>query len=342
VLAALDRIAVVGAAVPFGALHVAPTLAVAVALGAAAAALLVAASSRADVAGRALVCAALATTAAIWWIEVPAGNGMMELHVIDVGQGDAIAIRTPHGRWMLVDAGREWNGGDAGRSVIVPYVRRFGGDVALFVLTHPHADHVGGAATILRALHPAAYRDGAFAGGSEPYRRSLAAAAVLGVEWARVHPGDSLSVDGVSVTFLAPDSAWTAQLHDPNLASTVALVQYGAMRFLLTGDAEAPEEAWLIAHAASQLHADVLKVAHHGSSTSSSAGFLDAVDPRVALVSVGAGNAYGHPSSEVMHDLAERGAMVLRTDQLGTVVVRTDGRTLQVQAAERTWPVPYH
>jgi competence protein ComEC len=300
---------------------------------------LVAAASRSQSAGRALVCAALATTAAIWWIEVPAGSGMMELHVIDVGQGDAVAIRTPHGRWMLVDAGREWNGGDAGRSVIVPYVRRFGGDVALFVLTHPHADHVGGAATILRALHPAAYRDGAFAGGSEPYRRSLAAAAALGVGWARVHPGDSLSVDGVSVTFLAPDSAWTAQLHDPNLASTVALVQYGAMRFLLTGDAEAPEEAWLIAHAASQLRADVLKVAHHGSSTSSSAGFLDAVHPRVALVSVGAGNAYGHPSSAVMRDFAERGAMVLRTDQLATVVVRTDGRTLQVQAAGREWPV---
>jgi competence protein ComEC len=259
--------------------------------------------------------------------------------MIDVGQGDAIAIRTPRGRWILVDAGREWTGGDAGRSTVVPYLRRFGGDLAIFVLSHPHADHVGGAETILRALHPAAYRDGAFAGGSEPYRRSLAAAAALGIRWSRVHPGDSLAIDGVGVSFLAPDSSWTAHLHDPNLASTVVLLQYGAVRFLLTGDAEAAEEAWLIEHAGGDLRADVLKVAHHGSSTSSSAAFLDAVQPRVALVSVGAGNAYGHPSGDVMRELTARGAMVLRTDQLGTVVVRTDGHVLEVDAGGRKWTV---
>src|SRR5208337_4332587 len=117
---------------------------------------------------------------------------------------------------------------------------------------------------------------------------------------------------------------------------TVVLAQFGAVRFLLTGDAEAPEESWLLAHAASELHADVLKVGHHGSSTSSTAPFLDAVHARVALVSVGAGNAYGHPSEEVMHDLLVRGAAVLRTDQLGNVVVRTDGRSLTVTAAGRS------
>lgn len=339
VLFTLDRIAAIGAAVPFGSLHVAPTLGATCACGMAAVAILVAAATRPHAAGRALVCAALGATVAIWWIAAPAGSGLMELHMIDVGQGDAIAIRTPRGRWLLVDSGREWNGGDAGRSIVVPYLRRFGGDLALFVLTHPHADHVGGAETVLRALHPAAYRDGAFAGGSEPYRRSLAAAATLGIRWSRVHPGDSLSIDGVSVTFLAPDSAWTAQLHDPNLASTVAVVQYGGVRFLLTGDAEAPEEAWLAGHLRAELHADVLKVGHHGSSTSSSAAFLDAVQPRIALVSVGAGNSYGHPSPDVMRDLAGRGATVLRTDQLGTIVVRTDGRTLRIAAGEREWTV---
>ena len=338
-LYALDRTAAAGAAVPFGSLHIAPTLGATCACGFAAVGVLVAAASRPHSAGRALVCAALAATVAVWWIAAPAGSGLMEVHAIDVGQGDAVAIRTPRGRWLLVDAGREWRGGDAGRSTVVPYLRRFGGDLALFVLSHPHADHVGGAESILRALHPAAYRDGAFAGGSDPYRRSLAAAAAIGVQWSRVHPGDSLSVDGVSVTFLAPDSAWTARLHDPNLASTVALVQYGAVRFLLTGDAETPEEAWLVAHAGADLHADVLKVAHHGSSTSSSADFLDAVRPRVALVSVGVGNSYGHPSSDVMRDLAARGATVLRTDQLGTIVVRTDGHQLRVAAGGREWAV---
>lgn len=337
VLFALDSIAAVGAAVPFGSLHVAPTLGPTIAAGVAAVALVVAAASHVQDAGRALVCAALAATVAVWWIAVPSSSGEFELHMIDVGQGDAIALRTPRGRWVLVDAGREWRGGDAGRSKIIPYLRSFGGDCVIFVLSHPHADHVGGAETILRALHPAAYRDGAFAGGSEPYRRSLAAAESLGVRWSRVHPGDSLSVDGVGISFLAPDSGWAGQLHDPNLASTVMLVQYGVVRMLLTGDAEAPEEAWLLAHARSELHADVLKVGHHGSSTSSTDEFLDAVQPRVALVSVGAGNGYGHPSSDVMHDLASRGATVLRTDQLGTVVLRTDGHTLQAEADGKAW-----
>jgi competence protein ComEC len=339
-LYAFDGIATVGAGVPFGALSVAPILGVALACGAAAIALLVAAASRNHAAGRALVASALAATVAIWWIATPTGSGLAELHLIDVGQGDAVAVRTPRGRWLLVDAGRTWTGGDAGRSTVVPYLRRFGGDLSLFILSHPHADHVGGAATILRALHPAAYRDAAFAGGSASYRQSLTVARALGVPWSRVHPGDSLSIDGVSVLFLAPDSAWTAGLRDPNLASTIALVQFGDVRLLLTGDAEAPEESWLLAHAAQQLHADVLKVGHHGSSTSSSAPFLEAVNPRLALVSVGAGNSYGHPSERVMHDLLARGASVLRTDQLGTIVLRTDGHSLRASAAGREWSVP--
>jgi competence protein ComEC len=155
-----------------------------------------------------------------------------------------------------------------------------------------------------------------------------------------VHPGDSLVVDGVVVSFLAPDSSWTASLTDPNLASTVAVARFGAVRFLLVGDAEAPEEQWLLAHAgAAALRADVLKVGHHGSRTSSTPAFLDAVRPRVALVSVGAANDYGHPSAEVMSALAARGADVLRTDRLGPVVVRTDGRSLTITAGGETWSV---
>jgi competence protein ComEC len=105
----------------------------------------------------------------------------------------------------------------------------------------------------------------------------------------------------------------------------------------MTGDAEAGEEDWMLARDASVLRADVLKVGHHGSSTSSTAAFLAAVRPRVALISVGAANTYGHPSNAVVHALAALGAQVLRTDHLGTVVVRTDGHTLSVQAAGQQW-----
>jgi competence protein ComEC len=225
--------------------------------------------------------------------------------------------------------------------VIIPYLRRRGGDVAAFVLSHPHADHVGGAATVLRALHPAAFWDGAYVSGGEPYRAALTEAARRGLAWRRVHPGDSLAVDGVAVRFLAPDSAWAAGLSDANEASVVALVCYGAVRFLLVGDAERDEEAWLLAHGRDgELRADVLKVGHHGSVTSTGPAFLAAVRPRIALVSVGAGNAYGHPSPAVLRDLAAAGATVLRTDQVGSLVVRTDGTTLSLRVEGDEWELP--
>jgi competence protein ComEC len=334
-LLALDSVAGAASSVPFASITVSPSLAVAVLGGVASAALVVAASSRH--AGRPLIVAAGAAACCLWWPLAPDGSGMMEFHAIDVGQGDAIAIRTPHGHWILTDAGRMWHGGDAGRSTVIPYLRRRGGDLALFILTHPHADHVGGAATILKALHPAAYRDAAFAGGSKPYRESLATAQMVGVPWSRVHPGDSVVIDGVVIRFLAPDSAWTAHLTDPNLASTIALVRYGDVRFLLTGDAEAPEEAWLLVHQSGTLQADVLKVGHHGSSTSSTPAFLDAVRPRVAIVSVGARNSYGHPSSVIVQSFIDRGMLVLRTDQVGTVVLRTDGTALELAVNAGRW-----
>jgi competence protein ComEC len=335
-LVAFDAVAAAGAAVPYATLDVAPTLAAAI-LGAAAIAAFVAACvtrhpGRAAVAGVGLL-AGLA-----WLPALPTGGGEAELHVIDVGQGDAIAFRTARGRWILVDAGRTWRGGDAGRTTVVPYLRRRGGELLAFVLTHPHADHVGGAATVVRALRPRDYYDAAFAGGGDAYRASLLAA-TRGVRWRRVHPGDSLNVDGATLTFLAPDSAWTTSLADPNEASTVLLIRVGAVRFLLTGDAERGEEAWLVHRAGENLRADVLKVAHHGSATSTTPEFLAAVRPRVALISVGAANLYGHPDPTTMRALAASGAQVLRTDRLGSIVVRTNGHRLVVEAAGDTWEV---
>jgi competence protein ComEC len=268
---------------------------------------------------------------------VPFGSPSgVELHVLDVGQGDAILLRTDAGRWVLFDAGPAWNGSDAGRRIVIPYVLRRGGSLESFVLSHPHNDHVGGAASVLSAMHPRSYWDAAFAGGAETYIGSLSVAREKGIEWRRVHPGDSIQVDGVTVSFLAPDSLWTVGLKDPNLASTIAVVRYGMVRFLLVGDAERAEEDWLLAHHA-ELHADVLKVGHHGSSTSSSDEFLAAVHPALAVISVGAGNKYGHPSADVIRALALVGAEVLRTDEAGTIVVRSDGVRIEVEAKGDKW-----
>jgi len=338
-LAAVDAVARIATHVPFAAIPVAPTLWTAGLLGVVSVSLVVACASQPHGvwAVRALATGAVATALLVIGVQVTGGGGMVELHAIDVGQGDALALRTPRGRWVLFDAGRSWEGGDAGRSTVLPYLRRRGGDLYAFVLSHPHSDHVGGAAAVIGALGPVEYWDAAYVAGSAPYRASLEQAARRRVSWRRVHPGDSIVVDGVRIRFLAPDSSWTASLDDANEASAVALVQYGVVRFLLTGDAERGEEDWMLRRHGTDLRADVLKVGHHGSATSSTPEFLDAVHPRIALISVGAANSYGHPSGAVVRALVGRGAQVLRTDQLGGVVVRTDGRSVSVDAAGERW-----
>ncbi|MGH7679822.1 MAG: DNA internalization-related competence protein ComEC/Rec2 [Gemmatimonadaceae bacterium] len=336
-IAAIDRIAMIGAALPGASLNVVSDGLSTILACSAATAFVVAAVSR--FAGGALVAGAACLAALAWRPIVSKKSGFTELHMIDVGQGDALALRTTRGRWVLFDAGRDWQGGDAGRRDVVPYLAARGGSLAGFVLSHPHSDHVGGAASTFQLLRPGWYYDPGYAGGSTSYKASLLAARELGTRWRRVRPGDSVLVDEVTITFLAPDSAWADSLSDPNDASSVARVRIGDVVLLFTGDAEAEEERWLLAHQRSRLRADVLKVAHHGSKTSSTPDFLDAVKPRVALVSVGVGNVYRHPSPETMRSLAMRGAVTLRTDQHGSVVVRTDGRRIEVEAGGERWEI---
>jgi competence protein ComEC len=337
-LVAFDGIATLAAAVPGSSIQVAPTFVAVTAGSIAVVGLLIASLSRHP--GTPLVVGVAALGVVAWApaIHLPY-SGRVELHVLDVGQGDAILLRTDKGRWVLFDAGRTWESGDAGRSTVIPYLMRRGGLLEAFVLSHAHSDHVGGAASVFRALHPRTFWDAAFPQGSEVYDRSLRAARDAKVEWRRVHPGDEIHVDGVEVEFLAPDSAWTASLADPNEASTIALVRFGAMRFLLVGDAEQAEEGWLLEHARSELQADVLKVGHHGSSTSTGEDFLSAIHPAAAIISVGADNIYGHPSADVLAALARAGARVVRTDRVGTIIVTTDGRSIVLEAEGERWDI---
>ncbi len=287
-----------------------------------------------------LAIAATAVAALIWLPLAPATSGKVELHMMDVGQGDAIGLRTPHGHWVLIDAGPAWRAGDAGRSTVMPYLGRRGGSLDLFVLSHPHTDHVGGAPSVLHAMHPATYIDAGFPGSAEMYRASLELSRREGIRWRRARPDDVITIDGVRLRILAPDSAWTSRLKDPNLASVVLLAEFGDVRMLFMGDAERPEEDWLLEHERAELRADVLKVGHHGSKTSSSEPFLDAVSPRLALVSVGAGNTYHLPTPDVLRRIAAHGAQVLRTDLVGPIVARTDGHRIFVETAGDQWELP--
>jgi competence protein ComEC len=336
-LAAIDRIAAIAASLPGAALEFQPSAVPALLSGAAAVAFLVACSSHFWVRPLALAMALAALS--IWWPFFPARGGF-EVHMLDVGQGDAVALRTPRGRWILVDAGRSWGGGDAGQRVVVPYLRQKGGQVALLVLSHPHADHIGGAASVLSVFRVGAILDAGFVASSDAYLELLLAARARGIPWRQARSGDTLYVDGVRLVVLAPDDSVLAAASGANEASLVLMAEYGAARVLLAGDAEAAEELLLLNRFSGQLAAQVLKVGHHGSRTSSSASFLAAVQPSVALISVGAHNLYGHPSPEVLQSLTSAGAQVLRSDWDGHTVVALAGERLQVRTQDARFAVP--
>lgn len=333
-LALIDLVAQLGTHIPLGVVPVALTAFTALSLAACAAAVIVACLGRART-GVAVALGVLALAA--WRPLLPRGSGRLEVHMIDVGQGDAIAVRTPRGRWLLIDAGGSWKTGDAGQSIVGPYLRRFGGRVVHLVLSHPHADHVGGAASLINQVPVDTVWDSAFPGTSPAYRAVLDSALAAGASWQRALPGRVVTLDDVVVRVLAPDSSWVRGQDNPNEASVVVMLEYGAARFLFTGDAEHGAEAAVVARFGDQLSADVLKAGHHGSQTSSTPAFLDVVGPTLALVSVGADNDYGHPSPSVLQTLNERGVDVLRTDDDGTIVVSSDGVEIAATTQDSTW-----
>ncbi len=335
-MALLDLVADAAGRLPGAVLPVSPSLTTAIGSGIALACVVRGAASQRL---RRWWLASLVVLVLTGWVSLlQGGSGVMELHVMDVGQGDALAIRTPRGRWVVMDAGPSWQNGDAGRRTVLPHLRRRGGEVALFVLSHAHEDHAGGAASVIRALKPLQWWEPAYAGTSPGYREALNAVASSGSLWRRARPGESMRLDGVTFTVLAPDSAWTAWQQNANETSVILRVDYGAHRFLLTGDAEAAEEGWAIDYwGEDALRADVLKLGHHGSKTSSSDRFIDAVRPQVAVVSLGAGNRYGHPSAETLLKLLERHIPVIRTDREGDIIIRSNGITLEVDAGGERW-----
>jgi len=262
-----------------------------------------------------------------------AGRGTLQIVAIDVGQGDAIALRTPRGRWLLVDAGpRGFGGSDAGLTRVVPYLHARGARrLEAVILTHPDEDHAGGLAAVLGNISAGAVIGPGFSGGQTGHMAGLAEARRANVPWRRAVAGDSWTVDGVEFRVLSPVPADASDAtRSPNDWSVVVHVAFGRFTALLMGDADAEIEAGLL----DEGDITVLKVGHHGSSTSTSADFVRAVSPDYALISVGSRNRYGHPDPAVLGRLDESGTRILRTDLHGTVGVsgRRDG-TVEVRRA---------
>lgn len=273
-----------------------------------------------------------------------APEGELRMTALAVGQGDATLVDLPDGSLMLVDAGGALFEGapDPGERVVVPVLRaRRRERIDVLVVTHPHPDHAGGVFAVLDAVSvgeiwlPVSASDDAPA--LETRLLAEAARRNVPVRGPRALCGRSRAFGGAVVRVLAPcpDSVPGRSINDNSL---VVRVELGERALLLMGDAEHEQENALIAHPAIRLRADVLKVGHHGSRTSTSEVLVARVAPRVATVSCGVRNRFGHPSPEVVERLTERGVRVLRTDRHGAIHVRTDGRDMWVGAARPSVP----
>jgi len=262
------------------------------------------------------------------WLWRPAE---MQVHFVDVGQGDCAVVVTPHGHALLFDTGGVRGGAfDVGQRVDVPYLLHYGlRQVDAIFLTHAHEDHAAGCGAILHALPvKAVYTAGE---GMAAYARSMglgdADPVLAKLQTAR--QGEVFTIDGVTVEvlFAPPSSAQGATAG--NEASNVYRVRYGQASFIFTGDLVKEQEQKLLA-AGIQPQAVVLKVGHHGSDTSTSPEFLQAVGARYGVICVGADNGFGHPKPAVLARLQGAGMRVLRTDEAGAIVFRTDGQHLRV------------
>lgn len=287
------------------------------------------------------VSTAVAGSAALWIAAspatlIPAPPGAMSLIAFDVGQGDALLIETPGGHRVLVDAGGVGGDGrDVGGRVVGMALRALGiRRLDYLVVTHPDLDHVGGAATIIREFGPTEVWVGVPVAEHVPLDALRAAADAAGAAWREVRAGDRVALGDATIEVRHPPRPEWQRLRPRNDDSVVLDVRWRDARFVLTGDIGIEVEQALAADLRAGVRAPltVVKVAHHGSAGSTSAPWLDALAPRLALVSAGAANPFGHPAPAVLGRLQAAAVDVWRTDRDGAIHVRTDGRTATVRA----------
>ena len=263
----------------------------------------------------------------IWYaIEGPAfrdryPDGIVSVHYIDVGQGESALIRTPGGN-VLIDSG-DFDYIDK----VTGYLRSHGvRTIDVLVATHPHSDHIGGMAAIIgdfnigRVIMPRAESTG------RAYERMLLAMREHGLRATAPVAGEKFILGGAEFTILGPGFSNYQNL---NNYSVVLHMTYGEYSFMFTGDAEGLLEREIL-RSGLDFQADFLQIGHHGSRTSTTEAFLAAVEPKVAFISVGKGNSYGHPHPSVLERLEDYGVRVYRTDRHGDIVVETDGRYYRI------------
>ena len=249
----------------------------------------------------------------------PKSPGNLVVHYIDVGQADSIFVQQDQDT-LLIDAGN--NADDA---LVVAYLQKLGiRDIDFVIGTHPHEDHIGGLDTVIRTFAIGRIIMSNASSTSQTFEDVLTAIQNKGMKMTKAVPGTDYALGRASLIILGPAQA---TYNDLNAASVVCKVVFGETSFLFAGDAEITSENAMLSQGY-DVQADVLKIGHHGSSSSTGDSFLQAISPLYAIISVGKDNTYGHPAGSTLTRLQAAGVKTYRTDLAGTIVTTSDGTTI--------------
>lgn len=276
----------------------------------------------------------LAVAGGLWWhfarasAVAPSGAGELEIYMVDVGQGDAFIIQSPGGKTYIVDAGSD------AEATVIPQLRQLGVTrLAAILVTHPHQDHIGGVPDLLKRYPVDTLYDCGYVHTARSYRETLRLAREKGVAYDNPQAGDVLDWDGLKIEIMHPDRPTYENLNDNSI---VFLLTYGATTMLFTGDAEAAARKAILARFRNRVPAQVLKLAHHGSSNGTTGDWLELVRPDFGLISCGLDNRFRHPHQPVLDLLRQRDIATFRSDRQGTVRLVSDGQRWTVAALGKT------
>ena len=250
-------------------------------------------------------------------------NHNLRFHLIDVGQGDSSLIITPKAKTILIDAGDE-----AHAKKVVSYIREQGIEkLDLVIATHPDADHIGGMDKVIKNFDIGVFAMPDVSAKTNQYKQIQRELKAKKMKVTRLYQGDKVQIDDdIDFEILSPVKG--KKYDDTNEYSIVAKIVYKDTSFILMGDATMENEVDIINNVP-DIDIDVLKLGHHGSSTSSSDYFITKTSPNIAIISCGKNNKYGHPHQEVMRVLKKHGVTPYRTDEMGDIVITSDGKEIK-------------
>ncbi len=287
---------------------------------------------------RLLLALLLALVLVVWWQAWQSLQQTLTVTFLNVGEGDCIIIHSPFGRTLLIDGGSRED--EVGREVIIPALYREGiGRLDGIIATHPHDDHISGLDEVVEQVPAGMLLDSGQAHPTASYAGLLEEAKKRNLPLFRARPGQVFNLGGgVRVEVLHPNPPFLQNTEDDLNNNSVTLqLTFGEVSFLLPGDLQKEGEETLLADYPN-VSSTVLKVAHHGSLDSTSQEFLEAVRPKWAVISVGQENPFAHPHPQALARLKATGARVFRTDIMGTIVMRTDGHSLEAEWSEKDRP----